>query len=134
MPGRRGQRGSGGHNKKTAEDHKRDGTRSHEGETTAPAAGALDSVMGLVGTDSQCEMDRLYRIYVTAASQWASDPQDKDARLSATAAFDRYMRIACELAREKPKDDPPPSAQNVIGSMESLLAARGGNGASETAG
>jgi len=134
MPGRKGQR-SGGHNKKSAEEHQRDGTRSHEGETNAPVAGALDSVMAVVGTDSGSEMDRLYRIYVAAANQWAMDPGDKDSRLSATAAFDRYMRIASELAREKPKEEPPhqPSDGPSL-SMADLLKSRGGNGASETAG
>lgn len=132
MAGRKGQR-SGGHNKKAAEEHERDGTRSCEGDAAVPA-GALDFALGNVDTDAKREMQRLYAIYEQAAECWQNDPTDKDARLSATAAFDRFIRIACEIAREKPKEDaPPPKTDGPAISMADLLNSRGGNGASQPA-
>ena len=129
MAGRKGQR-SGGHNKKSDEDHERDGTRSHV-EESAVAAGALDGVLSSIGTDANCEMQRLYRIYIKAADAWDKDATDKEARLSACSALDRLLRIAYELARESPKDEaqPEPTGGPTL-SMADLLRSRGGNGAS----
>ncbi|WP_372897419.1 hypothetical protein [Stieleria sp.] len=127
MAGRKGQRGSGGHNKKTDAEKEMLGTlqacRSTDGGAD-PAV--LDRVLSVVGTDSAGEMRRLYGIYSVSADAWANDPTDKEARLSATAAFDRFLRLVAECTREAPKDDAGTSGQNDD-AMAALIAARNGS-------
>ena len=69
-------------------------------------------------------MQQLYRIYKNSAKLWEKDPTDKEARLSATAAIDRIVRIASLLAADKqPEDDTPAKSDGLT--MEDLLRSRG---------
>ena len=119
MAGRKGQR-SGGHNAKTTAQHEADGTsqkcRHGERADNEPAKGKperpsdLDDVeqalwdevvtylpdgcVGRVDTTALREMCRWFALYRNAMGLFSSDPLDKDARLAATAAWDRFWRIA----------------------------------------
>lgn len=118
MPGRKGQR-SGGHNAKTTAQHKADGTyqpcRHSERADNAAAIGKPekpdwlseqqnaiwdevvdylpDGCVGRADTVVLREMVRIYEIYTLSMALWQQMPIDKDARLAATAAWDRFWRI-----------------------------------------
>ena len=117
MPGRKGQR-SGGHNRKTAEEHAAQGTTQRcresgyastepqDGRPTKPAEldeygrqlwQAVDMLdgnrVGAIDTTAIAEMCRWYSLYRKLQKLWEDDPCDKEARLGCTAAFDRFKRI-----------------------------------------
>ena len=117
MPGVKGQR-SGGHNKKTAEEHLAQGTtqrcRESSYAATVPAEGKLikptsldeygeelwafverlpSGSAGLVDSVPLQEMCRWYSLYRRLESAWSDDPLDKEARLGCSAAFDRFKKI-----------------------------------------
>ena len=119
MAGRKGQR-SGGHNAKTTEQHKADGTyqkcRHEKRVDNAPAKGkpvkpsdlgsvessVWDEVVsflpetttGRVDTIALREMCQWYGVYRKCIHIMQSDPLDRDARAGATACWDRFWRIA----------------------------------------
>jgi len=125
MAGRKGQR-SGGHNKKSAEDHVADGTfQPCRHENASQSAGGFDRALSVVGTDAAGEMQRLYGIYRKSATAWDNDPTDKEARLSATAALDRFLRIAGEVAREEPPEETSDTKSDGAVTMQDLLDERG---------
>lgn len=119
MAGKKGQR-SGGHNAKTSAEHERDGTyRKHRHENRADKKAAIgkpakpadlddieslvwdevasylpDGCVGRGDTMALREMCRWYSVYRNAMAAIECNPLDKDARLSATAYWDRFWRIA----------------------------------------
>ena len=74
-------------------------------------------IVGKIDTVALLEMVKLYDIYTRARAVWASDPTDKEARMSSCHAYDRWLRLAnafglTPLARSNmkvenvaPKDD-----------------------------
>jgi len=133
MPGRKGQR-SGGHNKKDQEQHERDGTRNRSEDSGVPA-GALDSVYAITGNSVNGELRKLQIVKDLAYEKWRAslengDP-DKELRMCYQTASARYDRLACELAREKPKEDlPQTTSDGATLTMADLVGNRNGNGAS----
>lgn len=156
MAGRKGQR-SGGHNAKTTAQHKADGTfqkcrhavrldnEETEGKPVKPAdlnqvQNAVwdevvrylpDGCVGRIDTVALREMCRWYDLYANAMSAWECDPLDKDARLAASAAWDRFWRIvqdfgATPVARTRLqlKNTDPNKEQSPMQALLDLAASR----------
>lgn len=156
MAGRKGQR-SGGHNAKTTEQHIADGTfqkvRHGKRADNKPAIGKPekppelnevesavwdqmvtylpDGTLGRVDSVALREMCRWYAVYCEAMQLLAADPINKDARLSATACWDRFWRIASDfgatpVARTRLQLDSggKPKDENPIAALHKLLESR----------
>lgn len=120
MAGVKGQR-SGGHNAKSFEEHQRNGTvQSCRVSGYAGKESHFVSEFQKLCGDVQSDVKTLYEIWKASAKIWESDPANKDARMSATAALDRVVRIVAAIASEKP-EEPPPDPQEKL---KALIEAR----------
>ena len=89
-----------------------------------------DGVVGGADTIALREMCRWYRQYNEAMDCWRKQPLDKDARLSATAAWDRFWAIAKDFgctpvsrARLQIHDDDD-KADDPLAGLRLLVASR----------